>query len=169
MVYTYINTNQLNNNQPAAAVLPRRSRRLATIIPASHWLSIGYLEDDAQRMENLQQDMKKYCDRVDETTIGLDGGGREVLPHHDMLLPHWQKFAKGLKGRTKVEEVKIYGVSLPVSVVDIIFPTIQSMNLETLSIYKTGFGERDLGMRNTSDCRRSSNKILLWSSSFWAI
>ena len=94
-------------------------------------------------MENLQQDMKKYCDRVDETTIGLDGGGREVLPHHDMLLPHWQKFAKGLKGRTKVEEVKIYGVSLPVSVVDIIFPTIQLMNLETLSIYKTGFGDEE--------------------------
>ena len=104
---------------------------------------MGYSQDDAQRMENLQQDMKAYCDGVDETEIGLDGGGREALPHHDMLLPHWQKFAKGLKGCTKVEDVNIYGVSLPRPVLDIILPTLQTLNLETLTIYKTGFGDEE--------------------------
>ena len=51
------------SNQSA---LPRRSRRLATIIPASHWISIGYSEDDATAMEKLQNDMKKYCDGDDD-------------------------------------------------------------------------------------------------------
>ena len=37
---------QVNNNNQQ--VLPRRSRRLATIIPASHWIGLGYSEDDAQ-------------------------------------------------------------------------------------------------------------------------
>ena len=50
---------QNNNNQ---SVIPRRSRRLATIIPASDWISIGYSEDDAPLMERLQNDIKKYCD-----------------------------------------------------------------------------------------------------------
>ena len=157
----HINMNQLNNNQPVA-VIPRRSRRLATIIPASHWISMGYSQDDAQRMENLQQDMKTICDGVNEIEIGLDGGGREALPHHDMLLPHWQKLAKGLKGRTKVEEIKIYGVSLPVSVLDIIFPTIHSMNLETLSIYKTGFGNEEyLGLSSFFKQNTSLVKLFL--------
>ena len=40
--------------------LPRRSRRLATIIPASHWMSIGYSPEAAQGMESLQNDLKKY-------------------------------------------------------------------------------------------------------------
>ena len=40
--------------------LPRRSRRLATIIPASHWMSIGYSPEAAQAMESLQNDLKKY-------------------------------------------------------------------------------------------------------------
>ena len=40
------------NNQ---AVIPRRSRRLATIIPASNWISMGYSEEHAQRMVKLQK------------------------------------------------------------------------------------------------------------------
>lgn len=53
------------------ALLPRRSRRLATIIPVSDWIAIGYDEDDAQGMEKLQNDMKKYCDDNDDTEIDL--------------------------------------------------------------------------------------------------
>ena len=52
--------NEQNNNQ--LAVLPRRSRRLATIIPASQWISMGYSQEQAHAMEELQNDIKIYCD-----------------------------------------------------------------------------------------------------------
>ena len=134
--------NQQNNSQPAA-VLPRRSRRLATIIPASHWISIGYSNEDAQAMEKLQNDMKKYGDvGIDETEIELAGANAAdvTLPHHEILLPHWQKFANGLRGRTNVERIEFVGISLPASVLDIMFPTLQSMNLNELMLFGSRLG-----------------------------
>ena len=65
---------QVNNNKPAA-VLPRRSRRLATIIPASHWVSLEYSQEEAQGMEKLQNDMKNYCDN-DDVDISSIGNGK---------------------------------------------------------------------------------------------
>ena len=128
------------------SVFPRRSRRLATIIPESYWVSIGYSGDDPYRFELLQKDMKKYCDRDDDNKIELLGTdlGLEPLPHHDVLLPHWKKFAIGLKRRTSVEEVQILGISLPVSVLDIMFPALQSLSLEDLTLYNTGLGYEGL-------------------------
>ena len=41
---------------------PRRSTRLSTIIPASHWMSIGYVPREAEAMENLMKDMNRYCE-----------------------------------------------------------------------------------------------------------
>jgi len=134
--------NPQNNNLSAAAVLPRRSRRLATIIPASHWISMGYSQEDAQALEGLQQDMKKYCDDgLDGTNIKIvgKGSGDEVLPHNDMMLPHWQKFANVLRGRMNADDVLLHCVSLPVSVLDIIFPAFQSTNLTGLSLCRTEF------------------------------
>ena len=89
---------QNNNNQSAA--LPRRSRRLASIIPAAHWVSIGYSEDDALAYEKLQNDMKKYCDNNGDADIDLSVRRNEfgLLPHHDLMIPHWQKLLKSLKG-----------------------------------------------------------------------
>ena len=81
--------NDQSNNQ--LAVLPRRSRRLATIIPASHWTSIGYLEDDAQLMEKLQNDIKDVGDKTDIEFIG----NHTILPHHEMMLPHWKSLRTG--------------------------------------------------------------------------
>ena len=111
---------QVDNNQPAA-VLPRRSRRLAAIIPASHWISIGYSQDDAQAMEKLQNDMKKYCGGVNETTIELNGRDDiGALRHHDFMIPHWKKLLKAVQGRTKLE-FHIAGISLPTSLLGIVF------------------------------------------------
>ena len=76
---------QINNNQ---AVLPRRSRRLATIIPAARWISIGYSNEEASAMEKLQNDIKKYCDKNDDNLLILTLTGRmetgvlHKLPHH---------------------------------------------------------------------------------------
>ena len=120
--------NQHNNNQTAAVLPRRRSRRLATIIPASDWVSIGYSQQEAHAMERLQNDMKKYCDEEDETTIVLKGTFNDILPHHDMLLPHWNRLAKALHGRTSINSIRIAAISMPVSVVDIMFPAFQSMN-----------------------------------------
>ena len=133
------------NNQPV-----RRSRRLATIIPASNWISIGYSEDDARRMETLQNDMKKYCEGDGETGIELVGADDdEMLPHHDMLLPHWQKFANELRGRNSVDSCNIFGISLPISVLDIILPSLQTMNLAELALI-------DVNLRSDEFLRLSS-------------
>ena len=114
--------NQQNNNQ---AVVPRRSGRLAKIIPVSHWISLGYSEVGAQSRLNLQLDMKKYCDSKDNDTIikliPRDSKGDiylrgYVLLHHELMLPHWQRFGSSLCGRTAVERIEFSGISLPVSV-----------------------------------------------------
>jgi len=132
---------QVNNNQ---SVLPRRSRRLATNLPASHWIGLGYSEDDAQSMEELQNDMKKYCDNSGDADIILRGRGEGTpLPYHDMILPHWKKLAKALKGRTNVEFL-ITGISLPISVLDVMFPAVQMMNLQTLQLLGVDMGNTGL-------------------------
>jgi len=111
-------------------VLPRRSGRLATIIPASQWISIGYSNEEAQLMENLQAGIKKYCDGEvgsDETDVTLEGNPGIILPYHDMLLPHWKKLANALI-RTSVETVTMRRVCLPISVLDTIFPAMNANN-----------------------------------------
>ena len=115
--------NDQNNNQ--LTVLPRRSRRLATIIPASHWISMGYSQDDAELMEKLQTDIKKYCDGELSSDDTIDLRGREdfsALSHHDMMLPHWKKLFKTLNNHTsEYIKLSISGIHLPVSVCLILF------------------------------------------------
>jgi len=82
--------NQQNNNNNQQVVLPRRSRRLATILPASYWISLGYSEVNAQSMEKLQNDLKKYIDGNDESlTIESNTSGVDTLPHHDETYRHF--------------------------------------------------------------------------------
>jgi len=129
------------------AAPPRRSMRLAIIIPASYWISIGYTQAQANAMEELQNDIENYLD-VDggETDMTLQGKGllvlvNQIIPHHDLLLPHWKKFANELRGRTTVSCVRIRGISLPPPVLDIVFPALQSMNsLIKLVLYRNGLG-----------------------------
>ena len=40
----------------------RRSGRLVSIIPASHWMRMGYTEGVANALEKLQNNMKNYRD-----------------------------------------------------------------------------------------------------------
>ena len=138
--------NQQNNGQ---ALLPRRSRRLATIIPASQWESMGYSIIHAQGMEKLQNDMKKYCDGNSDTQIDLIGKRlRFIVPHHDMLIPHWQKLAIGLIGR-KLVKVSIQGITLPTPVLDIMFPALHLVSLKKLFLIKARLGNEGL-LRLTS-------------------
>ena len=140
--------NQQNNDQ---ALLPRRSRRLATIIPASHWISMGYSEIDAFHLQRLQNEIKMYCDGSNDTIfssnptdINIRGRPGGILAHHDMMIPHWQKLFKTLRGRTKINFIKILCISLPVPVLDIMFPTLHTMNLKDLTLYQTGLGSGGL-------------------------
>lgn len=151
------------NQQNNQAVPPRRSMRLATIIPASHWISMGYSELDARLMEKLQQDMKNYRDGSDETEIRLEGrmGPIAVLPYHDILLPHWNSLFKALNGRTSTKRLFFTGISLPASVLDIMFPVLQSMNLEALGLIKVGWGENGLLKLSSFLSGNSSIKQLL--------
>ena len=119
----------------------RRSRRLASIIPASYWSSIGYTEDNALAMERLQENMKEYCDGGGETTIRIYGRGEEVLPHHDMMLPHWKKLAKSLSGRTSINSIQICSVSLPISVLDVMFSALHSVDITQLVLDGTDLGK----------------------------
>jgi len=141
--YIHINMNDQNNNLLAA--LPRRSRRLATIIPASHWISMGYSEEDARLMEKLQSDIKTYCDgelSSDEAEVILRGRNIDMLPHHDMMLPHWKKLFKTLNNRTsEYIKLSISGIHLPVSVLDIVFTTLQQpVILKKLVLCGVGLG-----------------------------
>ena len=153
--------NQQNNDHQA--VLPRRSRRLGTIfIPASYWISMGYSEHDADLMVKLQTDMKKYSDgdyaEIKLCSMRYYGG---VLPHHDLMLPHWKKLAKALEGRTSVEQqFLIQNNSLPVPVLDIVFPTLQTMNLETLTLFTTELGN-DGFLRLSTFLRQNTSLVFL--------
>lgn len=128
------------------AVLPRRSRRLATIIPASQWISIGYSNEDAQVMVRLQNDMKKYYDGSEVTKIEIRGRMPigEILPHHDLMIPHWKKLFKAINGRTNSLRITIRGISLPGSVLDIIFPTLQTTNLDHMLLLDVRLGNEGL-------------------------
>ena len=99
-------------------ILPRRSRRLSTIIPASHWMSIGYLPREAEAMETLMKDMNRYCEEgvngdVEIRSLGF--GDTLVIPYHDMMLPLWKRFTKALMISTSegVEELGIERISMP--------------------------------------------------------
>ena len=126
----------------------RRSRRLATIIPASHWMSIGFTLEDATSMECLQNDIKKYCEEEDESIIILrvkdisgEFRGDIALPNHELLLPHWNKLMKALHGRDCVNEFHLSAVHPPWEL-ESIFPTLQSLtNMTSLKIGVTGLGE----------------------------
>ena len=125
-----------NNNQPV-----RRSRRLATIIPASHWISIGYSQAQATAMEKLQNDIKEYCDSSGDVNVDLNGrnDNGDTLRHHDMMIPHWKKLATSLSGRTTVEKIELFNICLPPPVLDIAFPALQS-NLNSLSLANVSLG-----------------------------
>jgi len=141
----------------------RRSRRLASIIPASYWISIGYSQDDAKLIEKLQNDLKRYCEEDrGETKIELDGeGGRRNeetinIPNR-YILPHWKRFATALNGRTSFEEINIRGISLPVPVLDTIFPALISMNLRDVVLCNVGLGND--GFQHLSSFVKGSTSI----------
>ena len=133
----------------------RRSGRLVSIIPASHWMRMGYTEGVSNALEKLQNDMKNYrdgasddgyyspSDRDAENSIDLVYTGTgPFLPYHEMMLPHWKKFAKGLEGRTIVKRIYIQGIHLPVTLLDILFPALRQhlINLTTLQLISTNIG-----------------------------
>ena len=126
------------NNQPR-----RRSSRHAAVIPAFQWRINGYSVRGANAMEKLQNDIKKYCDEGDTNNVEIElTSGGIKLPHHDVMLPHWKRFAIGMSGRNTVKDVRFCGVEIPVSVLDtLILPTFQSMNnLSSLMLYVLNLG-----------------------------
>lgn len=130
-----------NQNQ---AVLPRRSRRLATLIPASHWSSIGYTEEVAVAMEKLQIDMKRMYDgdgleeKEGDLILNLlwmeDDNECLRIPYDELMLPHWKKFANEIK-KTTVNDITIGCIKLPLPILDVIFPAFQSMTLTKMILF----------------------------------
>ena len=102
-----------NQNQ-----LLRRSRHLATIIPASYWTSIGYTEDTAQYVEYLQHDMKEYHDSSGGNIYLFSHDSEIMLPFHELMLPHWEKNVAALNKRRNVEIIAFDGIQLPLSVLE---------------------------------------------------
>ena len=99
-------------------------------------------------MECLQNDIKKYCEEEDESTIILrvkdisgEFRGDIALPNHELLLPHWNKSMKALHGRDCVNEFHLSAVHPPWEL-ESIFPTLQSLtNMTSLKIGVTELGE----------------------------
>jgi len=74
------------------------------------------------------------------------------------MLPHWQRFGSSLSGRTNVERVEFHGISLPVPVLDIILPALQSMdNLTHLSFNVVKL--RDDGLLRLSSFLRKNTSL----------
>ena len=169
--------------------LPRRSRRLATIIPASHWMSIGYSPEAAQAMESLQNDLKKYYEgaisknsiSIDELfpnlfgeeysnlrTIELvprDNNGDDLIDisHHEWMLPHWIKFAKGFgDGLINVQNILIGRVSMPLPVLDILLPAFQTAALTQLNLFQIDLGNDGYLRLSTFLRENSSLKCLIF-------
>ena len=142
----------------------RRSRRHVTaIIPASHWISIGYSQGQANAMVKLQHDIKKYYDGYsDETIIKLEGRPDGILPHHDMMLPHWQKLGKALHGRTSINSLSIefYNIHLAPPVLDIMFPALQSMDLYNITLNRNDLGYDEYMLLSSYIKENSSLKYL---------
>jgi len=158
---------QNNVNQRA---LPRDVRDVLQQLPfisALHWSRMGYSWNDAQKMENLHKNIKKCIDgEYHEPHHLLIACRREdfdyVVPHHDIMFPRWKDLTKSLIRRTLIEQVhikrfSIVGVSLPVSVLDIIFPAIQSMKLDELSLVDVGLSNE--GMLRLSSFLRENRTI----------
>lgn len=139
------------------------NRHNCQIIPASQWISIGYTEDHAQKMEKLQNDMKKYCEEDDTTIVELKGveNGEQIYPDISWLLPHWMELFNALHGRTSVEKIKISRIKLPVLVLDTLFPTLQSLNLKQLGLYATEIGSEGLLLLSTYLKENSSLKCVV--------
>ena len=75
---------------------------------------------------------------VIKSLSALEDRFNAMLPHDDMMIPHWQKLANGVSGRHKVEDMQFYRISLPISVLDIMFPSFHL--IKKLRLYTTGLG-----------------------------
>ena len=128
---------------------------------------MGYSWNDAQEMENLHKNIKKCIDGEysEPHHLLITRSGEDfdyVVPHHDIIIPRWKELAKSLIRGTLIEQVhikrfSIVGVSLPVSVLDIIFPAIQSMKLDELSLVDVGLS--NAGMLRLSSFLRENRTI----------
>jgi len=142
---------------------PRRSRRLSTIIPASHWMSIGYIPREAEAMETLMKDMNRYCEGgVDddvELSPRLRFGLDLVIPYHDMMLPLWKKFSEALLISTAekdVEELEIERISMPpLSIVRSLSNAIANhQHLKTVTLQRCGMSNTSLLRTFLAGCSR---------------
>jgi len=141
---------------------PRRSRRLSTIIPASHWMSIGYVPMDAQVMENLMIDMNSYCEEGidDDVKLRPKPGhfGENVVPYHDTMLPLWKRFSQALSLCTDedFEELYIKSISMDIQVVRTLSDSIMNShrNLKFVKLRRCGMNDTSLLQTFLAGCSR---------------
>lgn len=116
-------------------LLFRRSRRLGTGIPASHWRCLGYAAVESHAMEQLQIDMKnlrKVKDTICLVPWNNEGEGvfrtltEHVIEHHEWMLPHWENVARALK-QEQGGKIGIVGFQLTRPVLEAMFPSMQHM------------------------------------------
>ena len=147
-----------SQNQPL-----RRSTRLATIIPASYWISIGYAEEFAQTMERFQLDMKNLQGDAENSVMlqPKDSDGNDIhgiMPHHDLLLPHLEKFAIALSGRANIERVEITGIAVLAPVLENIFAAMRSIQLKKLQLICIDLG--DSGFLQLSSFLKDNSSLI---------
>ena len=157
--------NQINSNEP------RRSRRLSTIIPASHWISIGYFPMDAQVMENLMLDMNSYCEEGIDDNVKLRPrpdhfGEHYAVPYNEMMLPLWKRFFKASCDSTDEDfkELYIKSISMDIQVVKSLSNAIMNMSypnrLEYVKLQQCGMSDTSLLRTFLAGCSRSRIKVI---------
>ena len=145
---------------------PRRSRRLSTIIPASHWMSIGYSDQEAKSMENIMKDMNTYCEEGVDCDVVLRPWGRYsnelVVPYHEMMLPLWKRFSKALSLCTDEDYKVLYikSVSMDIQVARLLSVSIMSSHLEMVKLRRCGMSNTSLLRTLLAGCSSSRIEII---------
>jgi len=141
------------------------------VIPAADWRRVGYNELESRVVERLQRDMKhlhREKEGVMADAIHLcpqnDAGermwAREWRPvrHHELLLPHWQRFARVLAERRE-DKIVVACFRLPPPVLGTILPSMRGMAV--ICLVNCGLGT--VGVRRLSSFlgRNSSLRVLV--------
>jgi len=93
--------------------------------PASYWVSIGFDENDAKRMERLQETLLENSSNTLGTLQRYTFGC--VIPYHEMMLPYWKTYAKAGVNGDPLGEFRARQVQLPSEVWQIITPKLSSI------------------------------------------
>ena len=126
------------------------------VAPSSYWKSIGYNDEGAVAMEQLQKDILRYCIIDSQTSSSSPSSIRlgpqlmnrssslDVIPPHNQLVPYWSLLSKAFEERMSgLDSLCVERIGIPPQVLcNVLSPSLQGKQLNELSLTNTKL-ERD--------------------------